>query len=151
MRDIESLYPRFIPIVNKFLYEVSKAEIQAVVYCSLRTPEENAEIYPQNPTRWSNHIAGVAVDIWPSGWSLWPRIEFQDRFNNWPYWDKLRSISVDAGIDPPQAFNASDKDHFQCLFGTSGHILQAEYNNFKGNAGQKLANVWQYLDLHGKA
>lgn len=151
MKDINSLYPRFIPIVNRFLYAVEKSEIQVVIFCARRTMAENATIYPNNPTRWSNHIAGVAVDIYPADFRFWKGTDFQKNFDRWKYWGKLREISVECGIDAPQKFNLSDKPHFQCLFETSGEILKTEFMMLKGTEDQKLANTWSYLDRHGKA
>jgi hypothetical protein len=151
MKSVSALYPRFHKIANDFLTAAAEAQIPVLAFCTRRTLEENAIIYPHSPLRWSNHIAAVAIDVYPAEYLHWPHGEFQHRFDAWPYWNKLREISRACGIDAPQPFNAWDKDHFQCLFGTSGDILKSEFMNFAGTEDQKLQNVWRYLDAHGKA
>ena len=150
MKSVSALYPRFVGIVNAFLNAAEREQIPVLVFCTRRTLEENALIYPHSPLRWSNHIAAIAVDVYPAEYIHWPHGEFQHRFDAWPYWNKLRGISLTVGIDPPQAFNVWDKDHFQCLFGTTGEILKAEFMNFAGTEDEKLSNVWKYLDGHEK-
>lgn len=148
MNTIDLLYPRFVPIVLDFLLLSHKANMPVVIFSARRTLAENAAIYPSEPLRWSNHIAGVAVDVYPAEYHAWPSSQFQSRFNDWPHWGNLRDIAAAAGMDSAQKFNDTDRDHFQCLFGTSGIMLKMEFLNYKGTEDQKLQNVWHYLDTH---
>jgi hypothetical protein len=149
MKELTTLYPRIIPIAENMVIQCERAGVPIVIFCTRRNFEEQKKIYPNNPTRFSHHLWGGAIDVYPAEYRTWGK-EFQKKFDGWKHWKKVRDIGTACGFDPPQKFNDSDQPHFQKLFGMPVELIKTYWNNTKGGEEEKLRSVWHYLDAHNK-
>lgn len=140
---VEQLYPRIRDKVYAFLEEAKN--LNAYIFCGLRTMEEQAELYARGRTKpgkivtnakpgYSYHNYGLAIDV-----------VFQYAKGVWNWngnWKALSDLGIKHGFESGYTWiTFQDKPHFQITFGQKVEKLKAIYDNRK-----KLEDVWSYLD-----
>ena len=105
-RDINDLDPRFKPFADKFLTACASQNFQVLIYCTYRSPDEQAALYAQGrtapghivtnaPPLQSAHNFGLAFDGCPTiyGKPLW------DEALNGSHWVMYGAIARLVGME----------------------------------------------------
>jgi hypothetical protein len=149
MVDLTLLHPKVREKSLKLLDACKLAGYPMTIFCGTRTYADQAKIYPLNPKRWSNHLWGGAVDLYPVEYTTWGK-NFSDNLTNWPHWPEVQRLSTRCRFDKIQKFQESDKCHYQYTFGMSEHVMKFIFECTVGTEEAKRSAVWEYINIHLK-
>lgn len=146
--SIDLLHPEIRARAHALLETGRRRGLRLKILETLRDPARIAELYPDDPNRFSLHLCGLALDVGPDlkcESAEWPGL-----FNSWPFWEDLqRNIAPEAGFDHPQPWQLDrDRDHVQCCerIGLSEGVLRSIWIS----GGYKIEPVMQCIDCHIK-
>jgi peptidoglycan L-alanyl-D-glutamate endopeptidase CwlK len=138
-RDLADLHPRVRPLAERLIARAERAGIPLTIICTLRSMEEQAELYAQGRSKpgpivtnarpgYSYHNFGLAFDVVPTrllmmkNWGETPEHRSEAR----ALWDQLGSIGVDIGLTWGGDFTTlKDRPHFEWSDGLSLAQLRA--------------------------
>jgi len=142
---IHRLYPIVANAAEKLILNATKEHLNIGVFSSLRTIEEQRELYAKGRSkpgdiitnsRISYHNFGLAVDI-----------VFKDDKGNWSWdkhhnWNRLGEIGKEVGFEWGGDWETiKDFPHFQMTFGLSLKDLERLLGD-----NNDIGQIWAYID-----
>ena len=138
-RNLADLHPHMRLLAERLLARANRAGIPLTVVCTLRSMQEQAELYAQGRTKpgaivtnarpgYSYHNFGLAIDVVPT------RLLMMKNWGDTPeygaeadaLWHQLGSIGVDIGLTWGGDFTTlTDRPHFEWSDGLSLAQLRA--------------------------